>query len=406
MDNRNIAIIGICNVWDDFRRRDRRIMEGLVRYQDIKKIIYVVDNPLTLPSLIKYLFGKREYTAEQQWRRIFKDGVVAERENGRIVIIPSFSIIPLGRIYIGRSVLVYLMNQLRIYMIRNILKKTEYDQLVLWISTPYDNYGLIGKLGENHVIYNLCENHTEKHTNTGYKKMLVDEDKMLTKKAGAVIVASQTLYEERRLLNDNVHLVSNGVDYDEISAGLGQQEPEPIRGISKPIIGYVGMVCGRLDYELLEGIAKRYSAYSIVLIGPIDKGCNIESRMRAHNNIHLLGPVQAHSLPAYLMRIDLFLLLYKQNYQNMAGNSMKLYQYLATGKPIISYPVAGAQEFQDVIYMAKDQEEYIGLVKRAIFENSGELKERRIEYARSNSWGKRIEQIHNLITTSMIKDLK
>ena len=84
---------------------------------------------------------------------------------------------------------------------------------------------------------------------------------------------------------------------------------------------------------------------------------------------------------------------------NRTGSSMKIYQYLASGKPIVSYPVADAECFSDVIYLANDRNEYIELVGRSLNESLDDPKVAlRKEYARQNDWGIKIEKFCKLIS--------
>ena len=76
---------------------------------------------------------------------------------------------------------------------------------------------------------------------------------------------------------------------------------------------------------------------------------------------------------------------------------MKLYQYLASGKPVISYPVGGAQEIPDLVHMAHTQEQFIDLLEKALCDDTPQMARARIDYARQNSWDTRADQIARLL---------
>jgi hypothetical protein len=70
----------------------------------------------------------------------------------------------------------------------------------------------------------------------------------------------------------------------------------------------------------------------------------------------------------------------------------KLYDYLGSGKPIVSTKVAGTERFPDVLYLGDEVETFITGIEAALAEN-GALFDKRIEYARKNSWPERAREM-------------
>ena len=82
------------------------------------------------------------------------------------------------------------------------------------------------------------------------------------------------------------------------------------------------------------------------------------------------------------------------------GTGSKIYHYFAMGKPVVISYMAGLSTVnlpEGFLYMARSDEEYPALVNRAWKENSRELIRKRMEFARANTWGKRMEDFIALV---------
>ena len=72
------------------------------------------------------------------------------------------------------------------------------------------------------------------------------EEKFL-KQVDIVITTSQGLLESKSIHNPSCYLVKNGVDYQLFSKGKALDEFQ-----NQQVVGYVGSIDDRLDYELLN----------------------------------------------------------------------------------------------------------------------------------------------------------
>jgi hypothetical protein len=76
---------------------------------------------------------------------------------------------------------------------------------------------------------------------------------------------------------------------------------------------------------------------------------------------------------------------------------IKLREYLSQGKPVVSVDLPEVRKLNDLVYVAKDAKDYILKLYTALNENDGDTVKRRIDMARKNDWGYKIEDISNLI---------
>jgi len=77
---------------------------------------------------------------------------------------------------------------------------------------------------------------------------------------------------------------------------------------------------------------------------------------------------------------------------------LKLYQYLASGRPIVSTNVAGLERVREHILVADDPKEFIEHIEKALQTDTEELSAERIEVAKQNTWPIRVREMLSLVT--------
>ena len=77
---------------------------------------------------------------------------------------------------------------------------------------------------------------------------------------------------------------------------------------------------------------------------------------------------------------------------------LKFYEYLATGKPVVSTrePLQ-VEDFADVVYIAHDADEFIAMCDAAATENDPEKVAKRLAYGAQCSWSERVRQIEAVL---------
>jgi hypothetical protein len=98
------------------------------------------------------------------------------------------------------------------------------------------------------------------------------------------------------------------------------------------------------------------------------------------------------------------LIPYLCNELNQGAYPLKLNEYLAMGKPVVSTNFSpDMQAFKNVVYVADDYEDFLNSIELAILENSEELQSKRIEIATHNTWTMRVNQFKFLVDTTLAK---
>ena len=144
-----------------------------------------------------------------------------------------------------------------------------------------------------------------------------------------------------------------------VEEGRFEREPDPnpaladptfagILAKGKPIAGYYGALARWFDYELLRETARLRPDWSFVLIGPDHDGSLARSKLDRLPNVHWLGPRPYLALPGYLHRFDVATIPFAINDITLATSPLKLYEYFAAGRPVISTPMPECAAFAEV----------------------------------------------------------
>ncbi|MCL6274729.1 glycosyltransferase [Muricauda sp. 2012CJ35-5] len=216
------------------------------------------------------------------------------------------------------------------------------------------------------------------------------------------VVNNSTLYAEYgALYNPNSYMVGQGCDVALFNDAENQIEvPPEFKEIPGPILGYVGYLTSmRLDIALLEHMAKAKKDWSIVLVGPEDDDFK-KSNLHQLDNVHFLGSKDAAELPAYVKGFDVAMNPQVVNDWTIGNYPRKIDEYLAMGKPTLATRTKAMEMFQDHVYLGSTKEEYIKLAEKALADNSEQLQQSRIEFAKSHTWENNVKAIYEAIKKS------
>jgi glycosyltransferase involved in cell wall biosynthesis len=218
----------------------------------------------------------------------------------------------------------------------------------------------------------------------------------LLRRVDQVIVHSRALFEKKGGINRNTALIPNGVDFRLFSTP--RAEPPDMASIPGPRIGYAGVVKRQLDLDLLGRLARARPDWSLVLVGPVmnteGKEDQIEM-LRQLRNVHFLGFKAADDLPTYIQHFDVCLMGYEVNDYTRYIYPLKLHEYLAAGRPIVSSPIDALRDFTQVVTIANNEAEWLDAIELGLNEvdRDGVAAAARRAIAREHDWDALVAQI-------------
>jgi glycosyltransferase involved in cell wall biosynthesis len=210
------------------------------------------------------------------------------------------------------------------------------------------------------IDYDLsCYHIDDEYTFSKVEKPISEHEMELLLGVNQVFIHSPALLEKKGHLNPHTTFVPNGVDYEAYANPCS--EPEDMKPIPHPRIGYVGVIKKQVDLALLITLAKRHPQWSLVLVGPQRNKDEIApwlQQLKKLPNVFLLGPKAVRALPGYTQHMDVCMLCYELNDYTKFIYPLKLHEYLASGRPVVGSPIRSLLEFSHVVKLARTAEEW------------------------------------------------
>lgn len=272
--------------------------------------------------------------------------------------------------------------------VRGAARQLGFKRPVTWFTVPHPGV-LAGRLGERLTVYYCIDDYSALPSVDSRQIARLDEN--LSRRADLVFVCSQTLFDAKRKLNDSVVFSPHGVDVDLFRQAQDGSLPLPeaIRGINHPVVGMFGLIDGRLDFDLIAFLARSRPRWTFLLVGHTEGA----SELAALPNIILPGPVPYETLPRWAQAFDVCIMPYKHGPFALSANPLKLREYLACGKPVVSIPMPSAEPFRAQISLAETAEAFLAAIEAELAQDCGQRRRERTAAVAGSGWDAKIEEV-------------
>ncbi|SHI69520.1 Glycosyltransferase involved in cell wall bisynthesis [Geosporobacter subterraneus DSM 17957] len=383
MEYRNIPrkVICISSIdWFPIPTRKQQVMSRLPKDYDV---LYI-EPPITLISPLKDRGMTFKLTE-------FLKGTKKVKENITVYCPPP--ILPFGNMYpwINR------LNQWwQSLFIKRVMKENNMNNPLIWTYMP-NSLELVKRLEYQALIYDCVDEHSE-YKGFIRKEALLEMEKALAESCDLVFVTAEGLYESKRGYNPHTYCIPNGVNFELFNA-VDQEHTaiaEEIEHLQKPIIGFVGVIQEWIDLKLIHRIAKENPDGTVLMVGPVGAGIDVEP-LKSLPNVCFVGGKKPEELPHYIKAFDVCINPFRKSNLTKNVSPLKFYEYLATGKPIVTVDMPAVQSFGDCVMISKDEDEFLENIGQALRQDNDGLKQKRIEKGRESSWDKKVVEILQII---------
>lgn len=185
--------------------------------------------------------------------------------------------------------------------------------------------------------------------------------------------------------------IRNGVDLERFKAVTVRRDH-----LSKPKIVYAGTLSSWIDWQMLFNLLSLRPDWSFSFVGKPYK--NEEYiKLSEYTNVQLLGFKSPTEVAVLLPKFDVGLVVYK-NLPGLDVDSMKIYEYLASGLPVVSTQFHShlSQDFEGLIYTESSAEGFVMRIEE-IMKKREIPKSSRSEFLIKSSWDSRVETLINHI---------
>ena len=252
-----------------------------------------------------------------------------------------------------------------------LIKKYNIDVVVIYNMALYPvtrlkNVLTVYDLGDDHIdlIAHELGIFSNKLTLSIAKKIL----KNTLIKSDVVFSVSQYLTKK---YCEKSHILPNGVTLEDVHYGSGLEMRKKYKG---PVIGFVGSLEYFISFDQIINVASSLRDYTFVIAGGGRQHDWIldEKKRLELDNLILTGGLPHAEILKHIDSFDICLNLFKKSPLTHGACPIKLFEYMAFKKPIISSRIDEVQRIdKEFLYWADTSEELESVIQK-IIDNPGE----------------------------------
>ncbi|MCP4685024.1 MAG: glycosyltransferase family 1 protein [bacterium] len=342
------------------RTRDAHIIKHCIKHPKVDRVV-IVNRPMSLPEMVY----KRT-----QWRT--EGAPIASTGNSQLVQIDdrafvidfrAFDLItPVlkGKNWFlsahGRSGFVAVVEK----YLRH-LRITDFDVVSFSVYAAE----LVAQLGARRKLFDAWDNFLRF---PDHQRYLAGFRRAYTGYADHCRLWTTNSHSNRKCYQDefgveNCRVIKNGVDVERF-AGVSD-EPSDLKAVPRPIIGVGAKITHLLDTDLINRALASHHDKSFVLVGQMLEK-KVFREINKAPNFFYLGDKSYDDYMAYVQNFDVCTIPYVVGDREHGGDSIKFYEYLAAGKPIVSAAIEGVTDDYDNVFVAANHEEFCAMIPRAL----------------------------------------
>jgi glycosyltransferase involved in cell wall biosynthesis len=235
----------------------------------------------------------------------------------------------------------------------------------------------------------------------------------LAKHAKGLVVLTEVLKKYFDHLNNNIHVAHDAVHLaDFANNDCSQEEARKRLGLrtAGPILSYVGSIKRIKGTDIILSIAEQFPDVEFYLVGYVEESYKSVFD-NLPKNVHLVGQYTREENPLWLKASDLLLITHPDNPQSQSP--MKLFEYMASGKPVISSDLPNIREVlpeNNIFFEPDDAGQFCLAIKQYIknreyYVNVGKQNREKVkEYSWDERGGEIAEFISNLHAIDKLKN--
>jgi len=279
----------------------------------------------------------------------------------------------------------------------NAVVKGQSREMIVWIGDPKSvgvaeniNATTIFDAYDDWSISPLFINRRRhiKHIVKGYK--------MATKLTDIITVNS--IYMKNKFKDaHNVHVISNTSSITDENNNKTKTYIES-NSSYKNTVGYIGNIHERINLDIVNYLISSMPDTLFVFIGKNDFESNeFSDLVETNSNLLYIPEIPFSKVPLYINNFDACIVPHYIDEYTLSQDSMKVYDYLAMGKPIVTTSIPPAPDLKEYLYIADSKEKFKEQLELAFTEDKASNKCKRKDFIKQNSWARKIESIIKLL---------
>jgi len=214
-----------------------------------------------------------------------------------------------------------------------------------------------------------------------------------------IFARTRRLATSKQRFNPNTHLLPGGVDVSHFDPACVAPPRADVATLPRPRVGLVGTIDDRVDVGLLAHCAESLPQTTLVLVGPVKRHRVDVGPLEHLPNVHLLPPCPYSEVPAIVAALDVCLIPYRVNSYTRGLSPIKLYEYLALGKPVVVTDLPYLRREAEHIRIACLPEQFVSGVRESLAcLPTVEEQARWRAVAEAHSWERQVDEIERRLT--------
>jgi glycosyltransferase involved in cell wall biosynthesis len=282
--------------------------------------------------------------------------------------------------------------------LRDLIAEAEPDVIMMLWPMQSD---LLPEQPKSIVVYEMIDDHevipdADETFRANHRKWVRDAD--------VLVATADDLLAQLKRSRPDVLLLPNAVMMEDWTNAANADLPADLAEARKApvVVAYYGTIADWFDWALWEGAARARPDWSFVLIGPPYDGRaeTVHARVSLHPNMHYLGAKPYHSLPAYVNHCDVMAIPFVLNSITHSCSPVKLFEYMAAGKPVVASPMREVLKYRSVLFAATPAD-FVSRVETALRQGQDAAYRQTLEReARENTWQGRAKALRHAIDSA------
>ena len=273
------------------------------------------------------------------------------------------------------------------------------DGYVLWLYHPtqIDALDILGDEAEL-VVFDWTDDWPEAlpdDSGEARRRALEKQQQELLRRVDVVFAVSQALEQRALACCPVVRHLPNATDPETFRPGDPATPAHPLT-VRRPALVYLSQITERLDVDLVRRVARARPEWTVILAGPLACPPTLLEPLRELANVILAGPLPYEEAAVLVAQADVCLLPHKEDALTRSLDPIKLYDYLATGRPIVTTAVAMHPDLAGLVRVASGPDAFIEAIDLALREPPSSAAKRR-EAARAHTWTARANEAADLL---------
>jgi len=258
---------------------------------------------------------------------------------------------------------------------------------LVWVACPTAD-GVVDAIDRAGLVYQRTDRY-ECYPGVQQSRIKACDDR-LKSRADLTVFCGDLLFAQESAECRNACLIDHGFDVERFDRASRGQNPEPsdIASLDRPRVGFVGGIDNHtFDVRLFIETAKQLPEIQFVLVG----ACSLPAGWCELPNVALLGQKPYEHVADYMAACDVLIMPWRRNQWIESCNPVKLKEYLAVGRPIVSTEFNQLRRYDEQIRVASTPQAFRQEILDALCDPGDEQQRR--ERVAGHSWSQAASEL-------------